>query len=120
MSSYKVPAVVGAVLLIFAIILSVVSNGNANVQKQRVQKIVLKYKQLSDEALKNGDTAKAVKFAKLAIEADPNGKVGYACLSNAMASKYKSVAAPAANEQPTQAPANAPTPDDSSDDELGC
>ena len=119
MSSYKVPAVVGAVLLAFAIFLSVVSNGNANAQKQRVQKIVLKYKQLSDEALKNGDIDKAMKFAKLAIEADPNGKVGYACLSNAMSSKYKS-AAPAATQTTDTAPANAPAPDDSSEDDLGC
>ena len=119
MSSYKVPAVVGAVLLVFAILLSVVSNGNANARKQRVQKIVLKYKQLSDEALKNGDTDKAMKFAKLAIEADPNGKIGYACLSNAMSSKYKS-AAPVANQTTTVAPANAPAPDSSGEDDLGC
>lgn len=120
MSSYKVPAVVGAVLLVFAILLSVVSNGNANAQKQRVQKIVLKYKKLSDEALKNGDADKAMKFAKLAIEADPSGKIGYACLSNAMSSKYKSAAPAAAQPATKVAPANAPSPDNSEDDELGC
>ncbi len=119
MSSYKVPAVVGAILLIFAIILSVVSNGNANTQRQRVQKVVLKYKQLSDEALKNGDAKKAIKFAKLAIAADPSGKVGYVCLNNAIASEYKSVA-PATDTQPTNTPQNQPSPDDSSDDDLGC
>lgn len=117
MSSYKVPAVVGAILLVFAIILSVVSNGNANVQKQRVQKIVLKYKQLSDAALKNGDTTKAIKFAKLAISADPSGKLGYVCLSNAVSSQYKTTVPAAAASQETT---NTPAPDDSGGDDLGC
>jgi len=116
MSSYKVPAVVGAILLVFAIILSVVSNGNANIQKKRVQKVVLKYKHLSDTALKNGDITKAIKFAKLAISANPSGKLGYACLNNAVSSQYKTTA-PAAVNQKT---ANTPVLDTSSSDDLGC
>ncbi len=119
MSSYKVPAVVGAVLLAFAILLSVVSHDNANAQKQRVQKIVLKYKQLSDKALKDGNTDSAIKFAKLAIGANPNGRIGYICLNNAMSSKYKSTTS-VANQTTTTSPANAPIPNSSSEDDLGC
>jgi Tfp pilus assembly protein PilF len=119
-SKHLIPATVGAILLVFAVVLSVASTKSGEAQKVRVKTIVLKYKNLSDTALKNGDTIKAVKYAKLAIAADPNGKLGYACLSNAISSKYKS-AAPATNATPasTATNANAPSASDSSSD-LGC
>jgi len=89
MNKYMIPAVVGAVLLVFAVTLSVVSNKSSNAAKLRTQKIVLKYKKLSDDALKMGDTTKALKFAKLAIGANPSGKIGYVCYTNAISAKYK-------------------------------
>ncbi len=115
MSKHFIPATVGAVLLVFAVVLSVVSSKSGEVQKVRVKTIVLKYKKLSDAALKSGDVMKAINYARLAIVADPNGKLGYACLSNAISSKYKSSA-------PTNATtnANAPSASDSSSSDLGC
>ncbi len=119
MSKHLIPAIVGAVLLVFAVVLSVASSKSGEVQKVRVETMVLKYKNLSDEALKNGDVAKATKYAKLAIAADPKGKLGYACLSNAISSKYKSSVS-VTNTAPANSAKNAPSADDSGDDDLGC
>jgi len=115
MSKNIIPAVVGAVLLIFAVALSVVSSKTSDAAKLRIQKVVLKYKKLSDDALKMGDTEKALRFAKLAIGANPSGKIGYACYTNAMSSKYKASNNAATATQNTQPAASADAPLD-----LGC
>ncbi len=126
MSSTKVPAVVGAVLLVCAVILSFVAHGNGKAQQERAAKIVAKYKQLCDEALKAGDIKKAQKFAKMAIQADPNSKVAFACYNNALLATCPkaapAAAAPAqpAAEQPAAAQQNAPAASEESEDDLGC
>lgn len=109
--------IVGAVLLVAAIVLSFVSANNGKNIIASKQKITTEYVKKSDTALENGDISSALKYAKLAISVDPSSKKGYICYNNAIEAKYK----PAAQETSvpaTQAPAPAATEDDSVD--LGC
>ncbi len=115
-----IPVAVGVVLLIAAIVLSFVSanNGAKILVKQDI--VVMKYVNESDKSLKSGDINGALKYAKLAIQANPQGKKGYICYTNAMVAKYKpaktqSTTAPVA---PTQKkPATQPASDEGS---FGC
>ncbi len=120
MNKHIIPAFVGAVLLVFAVVLSVASTKSSNAKKIRIQTLVLKYKNLSDAALKSGDAMKATNYAKLAISADPNSKIGYTCLTNAISAKYNNGATAATAQPNTATNSNAPSASDSSSADLGC
>jgi len=108
---------VGAILLVAAIVLSFLASTNGKNIIANQQKITTEYVNKSNGALENGDIGSAVKYAKLAISANPKGKAGFNSYQKAMEAKYK----PAAQE--TTAPvAPTPVPDTSADDgdDMGC
>jgi len=110
---------VGAILLVAAIVLSflVSTNGKNIIANQ--QKITTEYVSKSDMALKNGDINSAIKYAKLAIAANPKGKAGFDAYQKAMEAKYKpSVQETTVPEE--QAPAATPDNSDDGGDDMGC
>jgi len=108
---------VGAVLLVAAIVLSFIASSNGENILANQQKITTEYVNKSNGALENGDISSAVKYAKLAISANPKGKAGFDVYQKAMEAKYK----PAVQETPAPV-APTPTPDASADDgdDMGC
>ena len=108
--------IVGAGLLVAAIVLSFVVSSNGENIIANQQKITTEYVNKSDAALENGDISSALKYAKLAISANPKGTAGFDAYNKAMEAKYKpAVQETAAPVAPTPAPAAA---DDSAD--MGC
>lgn len=123
MSSTKVPAVVGVILLVCAVILAFTAHSSGQAQQERVAKVVAKYKELCEAAIKEGDVKKAQKFAKMAIQADPNSKAAFACYNEALLAtcpKAAPAAPAAAVQQPAAAQPAAPEADEDSDDDMGC
>jgi len=109
--------IIGTGLLVAAIVLSFVVSSNGKNIIANQQKITTEYVNKSNGALENGNIGSAVKYAKLAISANPKGKAGFDAYQKAMEAKYK----PAVQE--TTAPvAPTPAPDTSADDsaDLGC
>ncbi len=103
--------IVGLVLLGAAAALSYVSANNGAKMLAKRDAIVMKYINLSDNALEDEDIKGAIKYAKLAIQADPKSKKGYICYSNAMEEKYQ-------NSGDSE---NSDTPQAGSDDaSMGC
>jgi len=85
----KLSIIVGAILLISASILSYVSANNGAKMLAKKDAIVMKYVDASDAALEDEDIKHAIKYAKLAIQADPKSPKGYVCYKNAMDEKYQ-------------------------------
>ena len=113
-----ISAIVGIVLLSASLILAYLSNNHANEMIVKKDAIVMKYVNDSDKALKSGDIKGAIKFAKLAIKADPNSKKGYICLENAYTKKYKSDEEESSSKYdntPTQ-----PTQEEDEEEDMGC
>jgi len=86
----KISILVGAVLLVAASALSYFSATNGKKMLEKKDAIVMKYVNASDTALEDEDIKNAIKYAKLAIQADPKNKKGYVCYTNAMEEKYQS------------------------------
>ena len=109
--------IVGAGLLVAAIVLSVVVSSSGEKIIANQQKITTEYVNKSDTALENGDISSAMKYAKLAISTNPKGKGGFNAYNNAMEAKYKP-----AIQDATAPVAQTPAPDTAADDsaDLGC
>ncbi len=86
----KLSMLVGAILLIAASALSYFSATSGKKMLEKKDAIVMKYVNASDTALEDEDIKNAIKYAKLAIQADPKSKKGYVCYANAMEEKYQS------------------------------
>jgi len=84
-----VSAGVGAVLLTASFTLAYLANNNAQEMIANQNEIVMKYVDDSKEALENEDLNGAKKFAKKAIQADPNNKAGFKAYEEVLKSKYK-------------------------------
>ena len=107
----KLSIAVGIVLLIAATVLSYVSANSGAKMLAKKDAIVMKYVNASDAALEDEDIKGAIKYAKMAIQADPKSKKGYVCYTNAMEEKYQS----------TGDSENSDTPQASGDDtSMGC
>ncbi len=104
----KLSIIVGIVLLIAASILSYVSANNGAKMLAKRDAIVMKYVNASDDALENEDIPNAIKYAKLAIQADPKSQKGYVCYKNAMDEKYQADGG------------DSPQADSSGDASMGC
>ncbi len=81
--------IVGLILLAASATLSYVSANNGAEMLAKKDAIVMQYVDASDEALDDEDITGAIKYAKLAIQADPKSKKGYICYTNAMEEKYQ-------------------------------
>jgi len=107
----KLSILVGAILLISASALSYFSATNGKEMLEKRDAMVMKYVNASDAALEDEDIKNAIKYAKLAIQANPKSKKGYACYTNAMEEKYQS----------SGDSENSDTPQANSDNEdMGC
>ena len=109
-----ISAIVGLILLGASFTLAYLSNNNAEQMIQNKQAIVMKYVSDSTIALEEGNYKVAIKFAKLAIAADPKSKVGFKAYELIMETKYK----PSENSAPTQvAPA---AEEEEEEEDMGC
>jgi len=107
-----ISAIVGLILLGASFTLAYLSNNNAEQMIQNKQAIVMKYVSDSTSALENSNYKDAIKFAKLAIAADPKAKDGFKAYEAIMKAKYKpsqdsttqAPVAPAAVEEEEEAP----------------
>jgi len=86
----KLSIIVGIVLLIAASTLSYFSATDGKKMLEKKDAILMKYVNASDSALEDEDIKNAIKYAKLAIQANPKSKKGYVCYTNAMEEKYQS------------------------------
>ena len=84
-----IQAIVGIALLSAAFGLAYLSKNNAEHLINNKNRIVTQYVTQSNKALENEDLKSAIKFAKLAIAADPNNKVGFKALEDIFEIKYK-------------------------------
>lgn len=84
-----ISSIVGAALLIAALILSFQTSKNGEEMKANKDVIMTKYIAESDKALSTGDVNVAIKFAKMAIQFDPNSKKGFDAYEKIMEVKYK-------------------------------
>lgn len=107
----KISILVGVVLLVAASALSYFSMTNGKKMLAKKDTLVMKYVNASDSALEDEDINNAIKYAKLAIQADPKSKKGYVCYTNAMEEKYQS----------SEDSENSDTPQASDEsEEMGC
>ncbi len=108
----KLSIFVGIVLLLASLALSYISANNGAKMMAKRDAMVMKYVNLSDSALEDEDIKGAIKYAKMAIQADPKNKKGYVCYTNAMEEKYQS----------SGESENSDTPQASGDDDasMGC
>ncbi len=121
-----ISSIVGIVLLVSALILSFVASNDGEKMKALKSELVTKYVNASTEALNSGDSAKAIKMAKMAIEADPTSKQAFASYDAALKGKSQ----PAADDwsNPSGAtdsgwPSSQPAPVGkavAADDDMGC
>jgi len=106
-----ISAIVGLVLLLASLVLAYLSSNVEQMDKNK-EAIVLKYVNNSTTALEDENYKAAIKFAKLAIIADPKNKAGFKAYEAIMEAKYHSNQ----NEAPTT-----PTADEGEDEEdMGC
>jgi len=111
-----ISAIVGLVLLGASFTLAYLSNNNAEQMNKNKEAIVMKYVSDSTTALEEGDFKVAIKFAKLAIAADPKSKSGFKAYDAIMEAKYK----PSEDETSTQtAPAETEEEEEEAPD-MGC
>ena len=107
-----ISAIVGLILLGASFTLAYFANNNAEQMIKNKQAIVMKYCGDSNTALENNNFKEAIKFAKLAIAADPKAKDGFKAYEKVMKAKYKpsqdsttqAPVAPAAVEEEEEAP----------------
>jgi|GEM_PF-2615594 len=103
-----VSAGVGAALLTASLVLAYLSNSNAEKMIANQDAIVMKYINDSTKALESDNISGAIKFAKMAIVADPKSKIGFKAYEKAIELKYKplqseegAIQAPIEREKPT-------------------
>jgi len=80
--------IVGLMLLAAASALSYVSANNGAKMLENKETVVIQYVDASEEALEDEDISKALKYAKLAIQADPKDRRGFISYERAMDAKY--------------------------------
>ena len=109
-----ISAIVGIILLGASFTLAYLSNSNAEQMIKNKDAIVMKYVGDSSTALEEGNFKVAIKFAKLAIAADPKSKKGFKAYDAIMEAKYQ----PSENTTSTQV---APAADeDEEEEDMGC
>ena len=113
--------IVGTGLLVAAIVLSFVVSSNGQNIIANQQKITTQYVNKSNTALASGDIGSAVKYAKLAISANPKGKAGFDAYTKAIAKKCEVTGVATTHPEPAPA-APAPAPAATTDDSamMGC
>lgn len=84
-----ISSVVGAALLLAALILAYQSSKNGEAMKAGKEVIMTQYITASDKALAEGDFQGALKFAKQAIQFDSNSKDGFNQYEKIMELQYK-------------------------------
>jgi hypothetical protein len=84
-----VSAGVGGALLSASLVLAYLSNNNAEQMIENQNAIVMKYVDDSTKSLQSENISGAIKFAKMAIVADPKNKAGFKAYEKAMELKYK-------------------------------
>ena len=110
-----ISAIVGLVLLGASFTLAYLSNSNVEQMNKNKEAIVMKYVSDSTVALEEGNYKVAIKFAKLAIAADPKSKVGFKAYELIMETKYK----PSENSESIQT-APAAQEDEDEEEDMGC
>jgi hypothetical protein len=111
-----ISAIVGLVLLTASFTLAYLSNNNAQQMIENKQAIVMKYVNDSASALEEENFKEAIKFAKLAIAADPKSKDGFKAYEEVMKVKYKP-----SEESTTQTPtAPEAQEEDEEEEDMGC
>jgi len=108
---HKLSIAVGLLLLITASGLSYFAMHNGEKMLIKKDALVMKYVNASDSALENENVQDAIKYAKLAIQADPKSKKGYVCYSNALNVD---------NGVQDNNSEDTPQASDNSDDSMGC
>jgi len=111
-----ISAIVGLILLGASFTLAYLSNNNAEQMIQNKQAIVMKYVSDSTIALEEGNYKVAIKFAKLAITADPKAKDGFKAYEDVMKAKYK----PSQNSTTSNQVAPAAVEEDDEEEDMGC
>jgi len=107
----KISIIVGLALLAAASLLSFVSANNGSKILAQKEALVMQYVDASEEALDDEEISKAIKYAKLAIQADPKSKEGYDSYKNAMDAKY---------ELQSEEGADSPNAENSDESMMGC
>lgn len=113
-----VSAGVGAVLLTASLTLSYLSNSNAKKMIENQNAIVMKYVSDSTKALENEDLKGAKKFAKKAIQADPNNKAGFKAYEAVVEKKFKPIDSDVDTQSAPAVPDLAPAYEE--DEDMGC
>ena len=113
-----ISAIVGIVLLGASFILASLASSNATEMIEKKDAIVMKYIEQSNVAVENEDTKSALKFAKLAIQADPKSKKAFKAYEAIVEAKYK----PSEDAQSSQGNGNESPVDDEEEEEedMGC
>jgi len=110
-----ISAIVGLVLLGASFTLAYLANNNAQEMQKNQSAIVMKYVSDSSSALEKGDYKVAIKFAKLAIAADPKSKEGFKAYDAVMQAKYQ----PSQNSM-APAAATVPAAEEEEEEDMGC
>ena len=84
-----ISAIIGLILVATSFTLSSLASSNANEMIAKKDAIVMKYIEQSDEAMENEDIKGAIKFIKLAIQADPKSRKAFKTYESIMETKYK-------------------------------
>jgi len=108
-----ISTVVGTALLLAAFTLAYLSSNNGEALLANQNNIVMQYVDKSNEALEDEEVKSAIKYAKLAMQADPKNKNGFEAYDRAMDFKYN-VESEGENSSPL-------SEDEESDDgDMGC
>ncbi len=110
-----IPIIIGAVILIFATVLAIVTASTGKTAIKQARRLSQNYVNISIAALKHHNITKAILNAKAAIKADPSNSKGFACYENAISAQYKKAANPN-----TSAASSAPSSPAAAKPQLGC
>ena len=114
----KIISIVGLVLIVAAGLLASVSTSKEDILKSK-KALCAKYTASAEEALKNKEFDKAIKFAKEAIQVDPSNKSGYKVLEKIYTAQCSGTV-PAATNNTNNSKAAKPAPKKDEEEELGC
>jgi len=113
MSMNVISSIVGSVLLTAALVLAYLASTNGEELLNQQNAIVMQYVEKSDEALEEEEVQTAIKYAKLAMQADPKNKNGFDAYDRAMEFKY--------DVESTDEESSPSADDDESEDgDMGC
>ena len=114
----KIISIVGIVLIIAAGALAAISSSHEDLLNSK-KELCAKYTKDAKAALDQKDFTKAMKFAKLAIKADPENKSGYAILSQITEAQCSGkVPSNTATKPATNKATTKPAP--AEEEEMGC